>query len=276
MENSEISKPLQDAPVLKLGIRQWGKKRKKRKLTRISRAKRKRVRKKFMPYEEAKEFVQTMGIQSIGAYKTWYKLTDPLRLPARPDRAYKDSNFRWTEFLGTKNRFPTNGIWRSYLDAKMYASTLGIRNREGWFNYIKENKIPNDIPRSPEQTYKTQFKGWKDFLSLVKLDDPSTYKKFKVFFISKNPNTPDNVFIIDQYAKAPIDLLVENNRAGLTLLRAYYMTAGFDWKYEISKFCKKYKDSEIDSEYVCYNMNELIQHISSLATNFIYIENIKK
>lgn len=49
--------------------------------------------------------------------------------------------------------------FRSFKDARKFVHSLGLKSRNEWNEYCKSGKKPNDIPQSPEKTYKN--KGWK-------------------------------------------------------------------------------------------------------------------
>jgi hypothetical protein len=52
----------------------------------------------------------------------------------------------------------------SFKDAKKYVHTLKIYSQKEWRIFCKENKIPSYIPKSPDSSYKNEFKGWGDWL----------------------------------------------------------------------------------------------------------------
>ena len=55
--------------------------------------------------------------------------------------------------------------WRSYQQARKFAHSLKLKNRDGWNQYCKSGKKPADIPTSSNLVYKDKgWKGWGDFL----------------------------------------------------------------------------------------------------------------
>ncbi len=48
--------------------------------------------------------------------------------------------------------------FRSFVEARKFVYSLGLKSRNEWNEYCKLEKKPNDIPQSPERTYKN--KGW--------------------------------------------------------------------------------------------------------------------
>ena len=49
-------------------------------------------------------------------------------------------------------------------DAKKFFSALKLTNKDEWNEYSKSNQRPSDIPSTPTQVYKKEWKGWGDFL----------------------------------------------------------------------------------------------------------------
>ena len=54
--------------------------------------------------------------------------------------------------------------YRSYEDAKAFVQGLGIKSLKEWNEYSKSGQRPEDIPSTPNQVYKSEWKGWGDFL----------------------------------------------------------------------------------------------------------------
>jgi hypothetical protein len=76
----------------------------------------------------------------------------------------RDSYRLKVEKEGRKVR-PVNINWRPIDKAAEYVQTLGIKSKDGWSEYIKTAKLPDDIPKSPNTVYKRlgQWKGWAYF-----------------------------------------------------------------------------------------------------------------
>jgi len=48
--------------------------------------------------------------------------------------------------------------WKDFKDARHFVQGLHLKSRSEWENYTRSSEMPNDIPKSPPQTYKN--KGW--------------------------------------------------------------------------------------------------------------------
>ena len=57
--------------------------------------------------------------------------------------------------------------------------SLKLKGQKDWFEYIKKNNIPNNIPRNPTGSYKNDWKSWGDFLGTGRVADK--YKVFKKY-----------------------------------------------------------------------------------------------
>ena len=122
------------------------------------------------PFEETREFVRGLGLKNI---KEWREYCESGKkndddIPSNPNQTYKNKGWiDWYDFLGTKkNKF------RTFKEARKFARCLGIKD---WIKYCKSGEKPDDIPSSPNQTYKGKgWKGWSNFLGNAEI-------KFRTF-----------------------------------------------------------------------------------------------
>jgi hypothetical protein len=56
--------------------------------------------------------------------------------------------------------------YRTFEEAKKFVKKLNLKTKDEWGIYVKSGKLPDNIPRSPDNTYKKQgtWKGWGDWL----------------------------------------------------------------------------------------------------------------
>ena len=53
--------------------------------------------------------------------------------------------------------------WRPFEEAREFARSLKLRNRDGWYEYCKSGERPDDIPANPGIIYKNDgWNGWFD------------------------------------------------------------------------------------------------------------------
>jgi predicted RecB family nuclease len=119
-------------------------------------------RKKKMSYDQAKAYVQAIGIRSWEAYIQWSKSGErPVMIPAAPDKAYREFE-SWGKFLGTDRIANQHKIFRSYEEAKAFLAPLQIRSKNAFISLCKKGSIPSDIPRDPKIHY-TRMGSWISF-----------------------------------------------------------------------------------------------------------------
>ena len=59
---------------------------------------------KFLPFEEAREFVRSLNLKSSTEWRSWSKSGErPSNIPANPNKTYKDQGWvDWYDWLGKK------------------------------------------------------------------------------------------------------------------------------------------------------------------------------
>ena len=133
---------------------------------------------KYMRYEEASKFVQTLKIKTHKEWKEYCKSDKkPKELPFKPERVYKDDGWKGFKlFIGERLI-----EYVSYNEAQNYVKTLGLKTMIEWRGYVKSGKLPEFIPSNPQYHYKN--KGWThggDWLGTGKTPDSMrSYRSFK-------------------------------------------------------------------------------------------------
>jgi len=102
--------------------------------------------------------------------------------------------------------------FRDFESAREFARNLNLKTQKEWFEYCKSANKPDDIPQSPNKTYKKDFKGYGDWLGNEKIFYPftearefikklnlNTQNEWKEYCKSGNkpqkiPNTPQKVY----------------------------------------------------------------------------------
>lgn len=218
-------------------------------------------------YSEASKIIQSEGISSKREYDRWWKFNMPSRMPKRPDCAYRNYNFKWSEFLGTNNPFPIIRIkYKSYDESKKYAHSLGLKTRSEWLIHCKSGKKPNDIPVRPDMFYQKTGKwiSWKDYLGVSLVTKHEFFKLHakRLFYIVRLPNRPLNVYKLgDTYSEVEKIIEMHNNKQLQIVKIFYYKNNQFDWKSIIKNYGIEYNRSMEDDEYVIYNISILLNDI---------------
>ena len=129
------------------------------------------VTNQWKSFTDAKKFVHKLNIRTL-EWRDYCKSGKlPKNIPKNPPGTYKDEWKGWGDWVGSTNHHTPNQ-WCSFEDARKFAQSLKLKNKEEWKNYYKSGKLPKNIPKDPQGTYgkkrKTKYAGywtsWGDFL----------------------------------------------------------------------------------------------------------------
>ena len=134
---------------------------------------------KFLPYKEAKEFVK--GLQ-LSNQKEWFEYAKsdkkPNNIPSSPSNTYKDKGWIGIgDWLGTGSVAPKDKIFLPFKEAREFVKGLQINDQKEWFEYVKSDNKPDNIPSDPRIVYRDN--GWMDmgdWLGTGRIAD-----KYKIF-----------------------------------------------------------------------------------------------
>ena len=131
---------------------------------------RKREKRKWMSFQDAKAHIQSQGIRTHGQFQEWSKSEQrPKNFPSNPNQTYKNKWTGWRNFLGTGNiSVRRKKEWMSFQDAKVHIQSQSIRTLAQFQEWSKSEQRPKDFPSNPQRTYKNEWKSWKDFLGTKK------------------------------------------------------------------------------------------------------------
>src|SRR5215207_10104275 len=116
----------------------------------------------FLPYEEAKERIQSLNLRS---YREYSKLSKqgklPERIPSAPHDVYKGKGWiDWSDFLGKKRHSKP----LPFKEAKKIVKNFNIRTTREYYKLYKQGKLPKGLPATPSDTYRDQgWISWSDF-----------------------------------------------------------------------------------------------------------------
>ena len=113
----------------------------------------------YWDYNTCKKYLNdNYGNMTIRKFRELCKNNElPYQIPKKPERVF--INFTYKEFLNL-NYIP----YLEYEKAKEIVRTFNIKTNRDWRVFIKENKLPLDIPTSPEYTYKNEWISWPEWL----------------------------------------------------------------------------------------------------------------
>jgi superfamily II DNA or RNA helicase len=124
----------------------------------------------YLPYEEARAFVQSLNLKS---QKEWYKFTKkqmpekgtlPEDIPANPQRTYKQRGWKgFGNWLGTGTIAPRLKVYLPYEEARAFVRSLDLKNELEWIRFCKgqlpeKGILPSNIPASAKKVYASE--GW--------------------------------------------------------------------------------------------------------------------
>jgi len=126
----------------------------------------------YRPFEKAREFVRGLGLPNQRTWNLYCKGyldgfdRKPDDIPANPERVYKTSGWKGLgDWLGTGRIANFQKTYRPFEDARRFARSLGLKNKEDWVKYCKKGTLPTDIPRNPSGSYLGRgWKRWGDWL----------------------------------------------------------------------------------------------------------------
>ena len=114
---------------------------------------------KFLTYNNARNYAKSLNLKTV---EEWYQLKEnrPSNIPSVPKNTYKNSGWSgWGDFLGIDDYKPKDEDWMPFNKARAFVRKLGLKNVNEWYEVLKTDKIPYNIPHSPAHVYKNQ--GWK-------------------------------------------------------------------------------------------------------------------
>ena len=135
----------------------------------------------FRPYEEAKEFVNSLNFKSANEWRAYCKSgKKPEDIPMGASKTYKNLGWKGMgDWLGTGSIASSNKKFRNFIEAKAYVQSLNLKSTNDWYDFIKSEKKPVDIPSSPSSSYKKEWKGIGDWLGTNKIANHK--RKFRSF-----------------------------------------------------------------------------------------------
>jgi Integrase repeat unit len=120
---------------------------------------------KYKKFQEAKNFVQILNINSISEWKEYCKSgRKPEDIPSLPNRTYEGEWKGWGDWLGTGRIAYQDRKYRTFEESRTFVHNLGLNSRNEWGKYCKSGKKPEDVPYVPENIYKGEWKGVGDWL----------------------------------------------------------------------------------------------------------------
>ena len=166
---------------------------------------RKREKRKWMSFNQAKALMQSQGIKTSTEFNEWKKAGKrPKDFPSNPAQTYRNKWRGWGDFLGTGNISTRNREkrdWMSFQDAKTLMQSQDIRTREQFREWRKSEQRPEHFPSHPDEVYTNEWRGWRDFLGTKWM----SFEDAKAFIQSQGIKTSKEFEKWRQAGKRPED-----------------------------------------------------------------------
>ena len=119
---------------------------------------------KWMSFEEAKKYVQTLGFDQPRDFIEWLRSSNrPVHFPPNPHQFY-------SEWISVKD-FLSTEQYVSYKEAKTFVQSLAITNSRDFLELMKDESdiFPDNFPSNPKVFYskKGDWIDWNDFLGIT-------------------------------------------------------------------------------------------------------------
>ena len=119
----------------------------------------------FLPYEEARKFVQELKLKSYLDWKEYCGKNDIKDIPSNPAKHYKNKWTSWGDFLEGKHKVPSKFL--PFDEARDFVVSLALEDLNDWQTFCDTGERPKDIPHSPQKVYKGHgWIGWNYWLGI--------------------------------------------------------------------------------------------------------------
>jgi superfamily II DNA or RNA helicase len=128
------------------------------------------IGREYMGFEEAREIVRSLKLKN---QKEWVKFCKsekrPQNIPSNPNVVFRETGWtNWGDWLGTGKVAASNLDFMSFTKARMMIHELKLKSFKDWLKWCKSGARPKSIPSNPSRFYKSEWKGWADFLGKEK------------------------------------------------------------------------------------------------------------
>ena len=123
---------------------------------------------KFRSFLDARVFARSLNLPSSDAWVEFCASgSRPSDIPSNPQVTYHSDWQGWRDWLGTgqaRNTRSARYKFRPFEEARAFARSLRLSGRNEWRSYVASSERPLEIPTNPQVAYRSQWKGWGDWL----------------------------------------------------------------------------------------------------------------
>tara|TARA_B100001175_G_scaffold309372_1_gene310979 strand:- start:3400 stop:6489 length:3090 start_codon:yes stop_codon:yes gene_type:complete len=202
---------------------------------------------KFLTFNNARNYARSLNLKTV---EEWYQLKEnrPSNIPSVPKKTYKNTGWSgWGDFLGIDDYKPNDEDWMQFNEARTFVRKLGLKNVNEWYEVLKTDKIPYNIPHSPAHIYKDQ--GWKgigDWIGTDRVADQ--FREYLSFENARAYMKKNNITSLSQWKKYRKENGIENIPYKLSRTYSknwkgrphFFGTETFTYE-EAKQFVKKFK-----------------------------------
>jgi superfamily II DNA or RNA helicase len=135
---------------------------------------------KFLSFKKARAFIRALGLKSQHKWRTYAASRKrPSNIPAAPNITYKSEWAGFGDWLGTGSVSSRERTFLPFKRARRYARALGLKSQREWKTYATSEARPTNIPGHPENTYKSEWAGYGDWLGTGRVWN--SHRKFLPF-----------------------------------------------------------------------------------------------
>jgi hypothetical protein len=145
-------------------------------------AKKKRYNLIHQPFEEARAYVQSLGLKKLDEWHAWaHSDACPDDIPNDPRATYKGKG--WVslgDWLGTGAIADQEKVFLPFEEARSFVRSRGLKNYQEWGEWVKRPEFPNNIPAQPRWNYRND--GWggiRDWLGTGPVYNVKIYRPFE-------------------------------------------------------------------------------------------------
>ncbi len=123
----------------------------------------------YRSFEEARDYVRQLGLQSKADWSRWSREERPDFIPSSPWQAYEGKWVSMGDWLGTgrKSAQEISEGFFSFEEAREYVRRQGLQSKADWKRWSREER-PDFIPGNPGVVYSEE--GWQGCLDWIGTD----------------------------------------------------------------------------------------------------------
>jgi len=128
----------------------------------------KNFKREYLQFNDARKIIHGFKIKRKDDWMNFLKSGKKSdEIPSVPERVYKNKGWKgWGDWLGTNRIANQNKKYWSFKESSLFVQKLNLDSREEFVNLVRENKLPKEIPNTPDHIYKKtrDWVSWGNFL----------------------------------------------------------------------------------------------------------------